>query len=104
VTVPESTNFASWRALSETGDFEAVLAALEESVALLERGGLPLATMTECYELGLKLSRRCTTLLREAELRIFTLDQEYADQQQTATSDNSSDFEVADDTDEDPPF
>jgi exonuclease VII small subunit len=35
--------------------------------------------MTACYELGLRLSRRCSTLLREAELRISLLDQSLAD-------------------------
>lgn len=104
MTEPESSKFESWRILAETGEFEPVLAALEASVALLEQGGLPLATMTECYELGLKLSRRCTNLLRDAELRIFTLDQEYADQQLTSSPEDEDEFGDADDTDEDPPF
>lgn len=72
--------FNEWSELAETGEFEQCLEALEESVVLLERGGLSLATMTDCYELGLKLSRRCTTLLREAELRVSIIDQEYAEQ------------------------
>lgn len=71
--------FAEWSQLAEEGEFEPALAALEESVALLEDGGLSLATMTECYELGLRLSRRCSTLLREAELRISLLDQSFAE-------------------------
>jgi exodeoxyribonuclease VII small subunit len=71
--------FAAWSQLAEDGEFEPALAALEESVALLEDGGLSLATMTACYELGLRLSRRCSTLLREAELRISLLDQSLAD-------------------------
>lgn len=101
----ESVDFESWRQLAETGEFEPVLAALEESVALLERGGLTLATMTECYELGLKLSRRSTELLRAAELRISTLDHEYADQQPMATSGYADDDEDDNDSfDEEPPF
>ena len=72
--------FNEWGELAESGEFESCLEALEASVALLERGGLSLATMTDCYELGLKLSRRCTTLLREAELRVSIIDQEYAEQ------------------------
>lgn len=71
--------FAAWSQLAQDGEFEPALAALEASVALLEDGGLSLATMTECYELGLRLSRRCSTLLREAELRISLLDQTFAD-------------------------
>jgi exodeoxyribonuclease VII small subunit len=70
--------FDDWRAIADAGDFEAVLAALEESVALLERGGLSLAAMTDCYEIGLRLSRRCTELIRAAELRVTILDEEYA--------------------------
>ena len=76
----EATPFQTWREIAETGEFEAALAALEASVATLEKGGLSLATMTECYELGLKLSRRCSELIRAAELRITLLDQEYAAQ------------------------
>ena len=78
MTEQVSIDFTEWRKLAESGEFEPVLAALEESVALLEQGGLTLAAMSECYELGLRLSRRCTTLLRDAELRITLLDQEYA--------------------------
>ena len=78
MTEQVSIDFTEWRQLAESGEFEPVLAALEESVALLEQGGLTLAAMSECYELGLRLSRRCTTLLRDAELRITLLDQEYA--------------------------
>lgn len=71
--------FAEWSRLADDGEFEPALEALEASVALLEDGGLSLATMTECYELGLRLSRRCSTLLRDAELRISLLDQSFAE-------------------------
>ncbi len=76
--------FAEWSRLADDGEFEPALAALEESVSLLEDGGLSLATMTECYELGLRLSRRCSTLLRDAELRISLLDQSFADDEDGA--------------------
>lgn len=79
MSVSIAERFAEWSRLAEDGEFEPALAALEESVALLEDGGLSLATMTECYELGLRLSRRCSTLLREAELRISLLDQSFAE-------------------------
>ena len=76
--------FATWSELADEGEFEPALAALEESVALLEDGGLSLSTMTECYELGLRLSRHCSNLLREAELRISLLDQSFADDEAEA--------------------
>ena len=76
---PIEERFTEWSRLAEDGEFEPALAALEESVTLLEDGGLALSTMTECYELGLRLSRRCSTLLRDAELRISLLDQSFAD-------------------------
>ena len=85
MTEQVSIDFTEWRQLAESGEFEPVLAALEESVALLEQGGLTLAAMSECYELGLRLSRRCTTLLRDAELRITLLDQEYARSEDDST-------------------
>ena len=85
MTEQVSIDFTEWRQLAESGEFEPVLAALEESVALLEQGGLTLAAMSECYELGLRLSRRCTTLLRDAELRITLLDQEYARSEDEST-------------------
>ena len=85
MTEQVSIDFTEWRQLAESGDFEPVLAALEESVGLLEQGGLTLAAMSECYELGLRLSRRCTTLLRDAELRITLLDQEYARSEDDST-------------------
>ena len=93
VSDSETTSFDAWRSLAETGEFEPVLAALEASVAKLEKGGLSLATMTECYELGLKLSRRCSELLRTAELRITMLDQEYAEQIADHAADEDAEYE-----------
>ncbi len=69
------TLFKTWENLAESGSFEEAFSAMEEAVGLLEQGGMPLADMTECYELGLHLSRRCATLLREAELKITQLDE-----------------------------
>lgn len=80
MTLMDATAFEQWRKIAESGDFEASLAALEQSVALLEQGGLSLAEMTDCYELGLKLSKRCSDLLRAAELRVTLLDREFADE------------------------
>ena len=74
---PSSSQFKTWENLAERGSFEEAFAAMEEAVGLLERGGLPLADMTDCYELGLRLSKRCATLLREAELKITQLDESF---------------------------
>lgn len=75
MTVLDSTIIANWTKLAEEGDFEATYTALEESVALLEAGGLSLSLMTDCYEVGLRLSKRCSDLLRSAELRVSVLEQ-----------------------------
>jgi len=42
---------------------------------LLEEGGLTLSASVDYYELGLLLSARCQSLLRDAELRISVLEQ-----------------------------
>lgn len=82
-----SSIFETWENLAEGGSFEDAFAAMEEAVGMLERGGMPLADMTNCYELGLRLSRRCATLLREAELKITQLDESFlADSESQATS------------------
>lgn len=72
--------FDEWIKQAESGSFEAAYEALESAVSLLERGGMPLADMTTCYELGIRLSKRCATLLREAELKITQLDQSFQDE------------------------
>ena len=65
---------AIWeRALTE-GSFEEVFAALEQIVATLEEGQLPLAESVACYELGLRLAERCDRFLDEAELRVSRLE------------------------------
>lgn len=60
------------------GSFEEALHALESVVDYLERGRLSIADAVTWYEVGLALTRRCTTLLDEAELRISTLEEMYA--------------------------
>ena len=71
--------FDEWGKLAESGSFEAAYEALESAVGLLERGGMPLTDMTTCYELGIRLSKRCASLLRDAELKITQLDQSFQD-------------------------
>jgi exodeoxyribonuclease VII small subunit len=74
VTDFDETKLADWARLAESGDFEPAYEALEEAVALLETGGLSLTLMTDCYEVGLRLSKRCNDLLRSAELRVSVLE------------------------------
>lgn len=61
----------------QTGTFETSLEALETVVAHLERGLLPIDEAVHWYELGLGLARRCSDLLRNAELRISDLEESY---------------------------
>lgn len=53
--------------------FEASLAELEQIVAKLETGDLPLEESLELYEKGIKLSRECRERLANAERRIEIL-------------------------------
>ena len=62
-------------------DFEASLAALEETVAALETGELPLEEALKRFEEGTRLLRRCETALKRAEQRIEILLKEDKDAQ-----------------------
>jgi exodeoxyribonuclease VII small subunit len=53
--------------------FEASLAELEEIVAKLEGGDLPLEESLELFETGIRLSRECRERLIKAERRIEKL-------------------------------
>lgn len=53
--------------------FEASLAELEEIVAKLEGGDLPLEESLELFEKGIRLSRECRERLIKAERRIEKL-------------------------------
>ncbi len=57
----------------ETPSFEAALKQLEEIVARLEKGELPLEESLKLYEEGIRLSRLCHAKLEEAEGRIEQL-------------------------------
>lgn len=54
-------------------DFETALAALEETVSLLEAGDLPLEEALKRFETGTRLLRRCEAALKRAEQRIDIL-------------------------------
>jgi exodeoxyribonuclease VII small subunit len=63
--------------LLEQGSFEETLHALEAIVERLERGRISIDEAVNWYELGLALSRRCTKLLEQAELRISSLEEAF---------------------------
>ena len=53
--------------------FEPALARLEEIVAELEKGDLPLEHSLKLFEEGIKLSRICNKRLEDAERRVEIL-------------------------------
>ncbi len=53
--------------------YEALVARLQQVVARLETGELPLAESVALYEEGVDLSARCKHLLDAAELRVQQL-------------------------------
>lgn len=58
---------------SKKNSFEKALAELEDLVALLEKGDLPLEKTLEHFERGIALTRRCQTELAEAEQKVEIL-------------------------------
>lgn len=56
--------------------FEASLQELEEIVARMERGDLPLEQSLKLFERGVALTRQCRSSLETAELRVRNLLQE----------------------------
>ena len=61
------------------GGFEAQYKRLEESVAKLEEGDLTLEASLALYEEGMKLAKQCQDLLKDAELRVTKLQEQFAD-------------------------
>ena len=53
--------------------FDAALAELQQVVARLEQGGLPLEESIALYERGVALHDHCARLLSDAELRVQKL-------------------------------
>ncbi|HEU4334126.1 MAG TPA: exodeoxyribonuclease VII small subunit [Candidatus Eisenbacteria bacterium] len=53
--------------------FEAMMERLEALVEKLEEGNLSLQESIDSFEEGMKLVKRCSTVLQEAELRIQKL-------------------------------
>ena len=59
--------------------FEAQYKQLEAVVAKLEAGDLTLEESLALYEDGMKLAKACQELLRDAELRVTKLQEQFAD-------------------------
>lgn len=59
--------------------FEQALAGLSELVEKLESGELPLEESVAAFEQGVKLSRRCETLLDAADQRLRVLEDNSGD-------------------------
>lgn len=54
-------------------DFERSLKELEELVARMERGDLPLEESLQSFERGIELTRACQKALQEAEQKVEIL-------------------------------
>jgi len=61
---------------NSTPDFEKSLQELEDLVARLERGDLPLAQALALFEQGVAMTRSCHTALAEAQQKVEILLQE----------------------------
>lgn len=55
------------------GGFESTLAELEELVARMEAGNLPLEEAMRSFERGVQLTRECQSALQAAQLRVQVL-------------------------------
>lgn len=58
--------------------FEQIYARLEDSVAKLETGGLPLEQSIALFEEGMTLARTCQARLDDAELKVTKLRESFA--------------------------
>jgi exodeoxyribonuclease VII small subunit len=58
--------------------FEELFQRLEQAVAKLEEGGLPLEEALALYEDGMRLAQRCQEMLDQAELRVTRLQEAFA--------------------------
>ncbi len=58
--------------------FERLYSRLEETVAKLEAGGLPLEAAIALYEEGMTLARQCQERLNESEQKITRLKESFA--------------------------
>ncbi len=59
--------------MTKSETYESSVARLEQIVAALERGDLPLEESLKLYEEGTGLVRSCTKLLDDAEMKVSKL-------------------------------
>jgi len=59
--------------MAETPTFEERFLRLQETIALLEQGGLPLDEAIARFEQGIKMAAECRAMLDAAELRVTRL-------------------------------
>jgi exodeoxyribonuclease VII small subunit len=71
--------------------FEQSLKVLEEAVARLEKGQLPLDEALTCFENGIRGASRCHELLRDMEARVEVLLKDSAGTLRTAPLDADGD-------------
>jgi exodeoxyribonuclease VII small subunit len=56
--------------------FEEAFAQMQEAIAQLETGDLPLDATVSTFERGMRLAQHCTALLDGAELHVQTLEEQ----------------------------
>jgi exodeoxyribonuclease VII small subunit len=82
--------------------FEGALDQLEQTVARLEAGEMPLEEALELFEAGVNLSRQCDATLESAERRIEILIADRADDSadDSVGEEASEDFDFEDDSED----
>ena len=79
---------------NEEISFEEAYSRLEETVHVLEEGGLSLAEATRLFEDGMRLARICNELLSSAELRITRLQTAFGEQMRLLTEEKEESAEA----------
>jgi len=90
---------ASKKPAPETEGFEALYKQLENTVAKLEQGNLPLEESLSLYEAGTALAKRCQELLQDAELRVTRLQTQF---NETLLREAPPDYDAEPEFDEEP--
>jgi exodeoxyribonuclease VII small subunit len=77
-------------------DFERSLGELEELVARLEQGDVPLEEALKTFERGVALTRQCQTALRDAQQKVEMLLTRNGEESIEAFADGEDDTDEAD--------
>jgi exodeoxyribonuclease VII small subunit len=85
--------------MAKAPTFEEALKTLEETVARLEQGQLPLNEALTCFESGVKSAARCRELLGEVTTRVDVLIKEAGGTLRTAPFAGIDDEDDAEDED-----